>query len=403
MGKTSSRPKLSSRAARMPASPIRRLVPYALEAKERGVSVYHLNIGQPDIPTPETYFEALKKFPHKVVEYQLSQGDLNYIKALAAYYRGCGYEIDEEDILVTTGGSEAIIFAMQAVASPGEEILVFEPFYTNYAGYAVMSDVKLVPVTTSAETGYHLPLREEIESKITPQTRAILICSPNNPTGTVLTREEMQTIAEIALRHDLFVISDEVYREFVYEGTHTGVLDLPEIAERAIVMDSISKRYSVCGARIGCLVSRNRELMDAFLRFGQARLCSPSVEQFAAIALTKLGEDYFEQVREEYRVRRDVVVDALNKVEGVVCHKPSGAFYIMARLPIDDAEKFAKFLLSDFDLDGHTTMVAPGDGFYATKGKGRDEIRIGYVLKKPDLEKAMNVLTEGLKQYQLQR
>ncbi|MFH1549581.1 MAG: pyridoxal phosphate-dependent aminotransferase [Planctomycetota bacterium] len=403
MSKTSSRPKLSSRAARMPASPIRRLVPYALEAIERGVSVYHLNIGQPDIPTPEAYFEALKKFPHKVVEYQLSQGDLDYIKALAGYYRGCGYEVDEKDILVTTGGSEAIIFAMQAVASPGEEILVFEPFYTNYAGYAVMSDVKLVPVTTSVETGYHLPPREEIESKITPQTRAILVCSPNNPTGTVLTREEMQTVAEIALRHDLFVISDEVYREFVYEGTHTGVLDLPEIAERAIIMDSISKRYSVCGARIGCLVSKNRELMDTFLKFGQARLCSPSVEQFAAISLTKLGEDYFEQVREEYRMRRDVVVDALNKVEGVVCHKPSGAFYIMARLPVDDAEKFAKYMLSDFNLDGHTTMVAPGDGFYATRGKGTDEIRIACVLKKPNLEKAMNVLIEGLKQYRLQR
>jgi aspartate aminotransferase len=399
MGKTSSKPKLSARAARMPASPIRRLIPFALEAKKRGIKVYHLNIGQPDILTPEPFFKALRDFPNKVVEYQLSQGDLNYIRALAGYYRGCGYDVNEEDILVTTGGSEAIIFAMQAVASEGEEIIVFEPFYTNYSGYAVMSGVKLVPVATAAETGYHLPPREEIEAKITPKTRAILVCSPNNPTGTVLTREEMQTVADIAVERDLFVISDEVYREFIYEGSHTGVFDLPEIAERAILMDSISKRYSVCGARIGCLVSKNKEAMSAFLRFGQARLCSPSVEQYAAIALTKMDKDYFAEVREEYRVRRDVVYEALRKVEGVVCRKPSGAFYMMARLPVDDAEKFAKFMMNDFSVDGHTTMVAPGDGFYATPGSGVNEIRIAYVLKKADLEKAMDILIKGLKEY----
>lgn len=399
MGKTTSKPKLSSRAAGMPASPIRRLIPYALEAKKRGIEVYHLNIGQPDIPTPESFFDALRNFPGKTVGYQLSQGNPDYIKALSEYYRRCGYDVSEEDVLVTTGGSEAIIFAMQAVASQDEEIIVFEPFYTNYAGYAVMSGVKLVPVTTSVETGYHLPPREEIESKITPKTRAILICTPNNPTGTVLTREEVQTIADIAAGHNLFIISDEVYREFVFEGRHTGVFDIAGISERAIVMDSISKRYSVCGARIGCLVCKNRDVISAFLKFGQARLSSPSVEQFAAAALTRLGEDYFEGVRREYRIRRDVVIDALNRVDGVVCHRPHGAFYVMARLPVDSAEDFAKFMLNDFSVDGHTTMVAPGDGFYATRGVGGDEIRIACVLRETDLKKAMDVLIKGLRQY----
>ena len=399
MNDTSSKPKLSQRAVTMPASPIRRLIPYALEAKKRGTKVYHLNIGQPDIPTPEPFFEALRKFPHNVVEYQLSQGSLEYISALAGYYQRCGYDVNADNILVTTGGSEAIVFAMQSIAATGDEIIVFEPFYTNYLGYAVMSGVKLVPVTSSAETGFHLPPRAEIEAKITPRTRAIMVCSPNNPTGTVMRREEMQTLADIVTKHNLFLISDEVYREFVYEGEHTGALDMPEIAQRAVVLDSISKRYSACGARIGCLVTKNEELMSAFLRFGQARLCSPSVDQFAATALTKLGEDYFAEVREEYRARRDVVMEALNATEGVFCRRPSGAFYIMARLPIDSSEKFAKYMLTDFNLDGETTMVAPGDGFYATPGRGADEIRIACVLNTKDLKRAMHVLIAGLKAY----
>ncbi len=393
-------PKLSKRAVEMPASPIRRLIPYALEAKKRGTKVYHLNIGQPDVPTPEPFFEALQKFPHKVVEYQLSQGSLEYISALAGYYQRCGYDVNASDILVTTGGSEAIVFAMQAIAGAGDEIIVFEPFYTNYLGYAMMSGVKLVPVTSSAETGFHLPTREEIEAKITPRTRAIMVCSPNNPTGTVLRREEMQTLADIVTEKNLFLISDEVYREFVYEGEHTGALDMPEIAQRSVVLDSISKRYSACGARIGCLVTKNEELMSAFLRFGQARLCSPSVDQFAATALTSLGEEYFAEVREEYRARRDVVMDALNAADGFFCRRPNGAFYVMARLPIDSSEKFAKYMLTDFNLEGETTMVAPGDGFYATPGKGLDEIRIACVLNTKDLKRAMHVLIEGVKEYQ---
>ncbi len=399
MNDTTPKPKLSQRAVEMPASPIRRLIPYALEAKKRGTKVYHLNIGQPDIPTPEPFFEALQKFPHKVVGYQLSQGSLEYISALAGYYRRCGYDVNADNILVTTGGSEAIVFAMQSIAATGDEIIVFEPFYTNYLGYAVMSGVKLVPVTSAAETGFHLPPREDIEAKITPRTRAIMVCSPNNPTGTVLRRDEMQTLAEIVTEKNLFLISDEVYREFVYEGEHTGVLDMPEIAQRAVVLDSISKRYSACGARIGCLVTKNEELMSAFLRFGQARLCSPSVDQFAATALTNLGEEYFAEVREEYRARRDVVMEALDDADGVFCRRPNGAFYVMARLPIDSSEKFAKYMLTDFNLDGETTMVAPGDGFYATPGKGLDEIRIACVLNTKDLKRAMHVLIEGVKEY----
>ncbi|RKY28991.1 MAG: pyridoxal phosphate-dependent aminotransferase [Planctomycetota bacterium] len=391
--------EISLRAKEMPASPIRKTEPYATAAMKKGLTVYGLNVGQPDIETPPAFFEAVRNFPGKVVAYQRSQGDLEYLEALAGYYRRCGYDVSEEDIVVTTGGSEAIIFAAQATTSVGDEIIVFEPFYTNYNGYAVMCGVKLVPVTTRAEDGYHLPPKKEIASKITPRTRAILVCSPNNPTGTVLRREEMEMLAEIALEKNLFIISDEVYREFVYEGEHTGILELPGLEDRAILMDSISKRYSMCGARIGCVVSRNRELISACIRYGQARLCSPTLEQHGAIALTRLPGTYFDGVRAEYRKRRDLTIDALQRMDGVMCRKPKGAFYVMARLPIDDTDEFAKWLLTDFHVDNETVRVSPGAGFYATPGKGKDEIRLAYVLENKRLERALYLLERGIKEY----
>ena len=399
MEKATKKIDISPRAKEMPASPIRKTEPYAVEAMKKGRTVYGLNVGQPDIETPPVFFEAVRNFPANVVAYQCSQGDPAYLEALAGYYQRCGYDVSEKDIVITTGGSEAIIFAAQAATSAGDEIIVFEPFYTNYNGYAVMCGVKLAPVTTRAEDGYHLPPKEEIVGKITPRTRAILVCSPNNPTGTVLRRDEMEMLAEIALRHNLFIISDEVYREFVYEGEHTGILELPGLEDRAILMDSASKRYSVCGARIGCVVSRNEEVISACIRFGQARLCSPTIEQHGAIALTHLGESYFDKVRAEYRKRRDVTIDALQRMEGVLCHKPRGAFYVMVRLPIDDTDEFAKWMLTDFHIDNETVRVSPGAGFYATPGKGKDEVRLACVLETGRLEKAMHILEEGIREY----
>jgi aspartate aminotransferase len=391
--------RISKRAASMQASPIRKLVPLADEAKARGTKVYHLNIGQPDIPTPQEFMDAVRSYDHKVLAYGNSKGDAAYIRALVEYYRRCGIEVEAKDIQVTTGGSEAIIFAMLCVAGVGDEIIVFEPFYTNYNGFAAMADVKLVPITLRAETGFHLPPRAEIEAKITPRTRAILICSPNNPTGTVYSREEMEMIAGICADRSLFVLSDEVYREFIYEGAHTSIMDIEGVSGRAILLDSISKRYSACGARIGCLVSRNSEVMDAVLKMGQARLCSPSIEQYAAARALNVPDEYFEGVAEEYRRRRDTVYDELMKIPGVVCLKPHGAFYIMAKLPVADAEDFARWMLTDFSLDGATTMIAPGPGFYATAGKGRDEARIAYVLNVEDLGRAMQTLAAGIRQY----
>jgi len=391
--------RLSKRALEMQASPIRKLVPLADQAKAKGIKVYHLNIGQPDIPTPHEFMDALRSYDQQVLAYGNSKGDAAYIKTLVAYYKHRGIEVEAKDVQVTTGGSEAIIFAMICVANVGDEIVVFEPFYTNYNGFAAMADVKLVPLTLAAETGFHLPPRATIEAAITPSTRAILVCSPNNPTGTVYTREEMEAIASIAKAHNLFVLSDEVYREFVYEGKHTSIMDIDGIADRAILLDSISKRYSACGARIGCLVSKNHQVMEAALKMGQARLCSPSIEQFAAAQTLKIKDGYFEQMIEEYRLRRDTVYDELMKIPGVVCLKPKGAFYIMAKLPVADIEDFARWMLTDFSLEGATTMVAPGPGFYATPGKGNDEARIAYVLNVDDLRRAMRTLAKGIEAY----
>jgi aspartate aminotransferase len=396
-------PRISQRANDMPPSPIRKLVPFADAAKKKGVKIYHLNIGQPDIPTPPEFMDAIRNYSEEVLAYGHSKGSQEYLSGLVRYYRRKGIQVEEKDIQVTTGGSEAIIFAMICIAGVGDEIIVFEPFYTNYNGFAMMADVKLVPVTLQAKDGFHLPSREKIEEKITARTRGILICSPNNPTGTVYTREEMEMIARISQKHNLFVLSDEVYREFVYEGEHTSIMHLQGISDRAILLDSVSKRYSACGARIGCMVSKNQEVISAALRMGQARLCSPSIEQAGAASALKIGEDYFEKMAAEYMRRRDTVCDELMKIPGAMCLKPNGAFYVMARLPVKDIEDFSQWMLTDFNLNGETTMIAPGPGFYATPGMGQDEARIAYVLNVDDLKKAMRIIAKGIETYNISR
>ena len=391
---------ISDRAKNMPASPIRKLIPYAIAARKRGIDIYSLNIGQPDIETPQSFWNAVHSYPAKVLAYGNSQGIPEYREWLAKYYRANNIHIDADEIIVTTGGSEAVMFAMLAVTDPGDNIIVFEPFYTNYNGYAVVTDIDLIPIRTEPENGYHLPPKDVIESKINDRTRAIFICSPNNPTGTVLTEQEIRTIAEIAERNDLFVISDEVYREFVYEGEHTSILHIPELAERGIIVDSISKRFSACGARIGAVVTKNKDVMDSAIRMGQARLCPPTIEQYAAQSvLMQLSDDYFENMTAEYKRRRDITYEELMKIPGVICKKPAGAFYIMAKLPIDDVEDFAKFLLTDFSVDGKTVMVAPGPGFYATPGLGNSEIRIAYVLEAEKMRKAIKILAQAIEVY----
>ena len=391
--------RTSKRGTEVQASPIRKLVPYAQEAKKRGIAVYHLNIGQPDIETPPEFWNAVKSYSQKVLAYGHSQGLDSYLAALSGYYRRCGLDIKPDHIVVTTGGSEAIVFAFLLVAEPGEKILVFEPFYTNYNGFASMAGVELVPLETEAENGFHLPPRDIIEKAIDPDVRGIVICNPNNPTGTLFTREEIEMVAGIAREHGLYVLSDEVYREFVYEGEHTSIFDIPDVDEFAIMLDSISKRFSACGARIGNLVTKNTKLHEAAVKFGQARLCSPTLEQVGAEAALKLGPEYFEKVIAEYKRRRDVVYEGLMQIEGTVCLKPAGAFYAMAKLPVSDSEEFAKFMLAEFSIDNKTVMVAPGPGFYATSGKGVDECRIAYLLNTESLKDAMRILKFGVEAF----
>jgi aspartate aminotransferase len=391
--------RMSRRGMEVQASPIRKLVPYAQEAKKRGVSVYHLNIGQPDIETPPEFWAAIKSYPQKVLAYGHSQGLGSYLAALSGYYSRCGLDIQPDQIVVTTGGSEALVFAFLLVAEPGEKILVFEPFYTNYNGFASMAGVRLVPLETKAEDGFHLPPRDIIEKAIDPDVRGIMICNPNNPTGTLFTGAEMEMVAGIAREHGLFVLSDEVYRELVYEGEHTSIFDIPDVDEFAIMLDSISKRFSACGARIGNLVTKNRKLHEAAVKFGQARLCSPTLEQVGAEAALGLGPEYFENLSAEYKRRRDVVYEGLMQIEGTVCLKPAGAFYAMAKLPISSAEEFAKFMLAEFSVDNKTVMIAPGPGFYATPGRGVDQCRIAYVLNTKSLKDAMRILKLGVEAF----
>ena len=391
---------ISSRAARVPASPIRKLVPFADAAKKAGKKVYHINIGQPDIETPEYFWNAVKSYPGEVLAYGNAKGNPQYLEELEKYYQEVGIDVSRDEIIVTTGGSEAIVFAMMTICDPGDEIVVFEPFYTNYNGYAAMANVKLVPVTTDPQEGYHLPDEAMIKKAISKKTRALMICTPNNPTGTVFSREELDTIVKIANENDLFVISDEVYREFVYEGKQTSIMNIPGASERAILLDSISKRFSACGARLGCVVSKNSEIMDSIWRLAQARLCPPSLEQIgAAEVLKNVDEDYYESIKHEYKHRRDVAIEELEKIDGAFCIKPLGAFYLMVKFDIDDIEDFAKWMLTDFSDEGETTMIAPGPGFYATPGKGVHEARLAYVLQEKDLRRAIQILAKGIKEY----
>jgi aspartate aminotransferase len=392
--------KLSRRAEHMPASPIRRLAPYAVAARQRGLTVHGLNIGQPDIPTPAAILDRYKTYPGTYVPYGPSQGLPEFLEALRAYYGAVGAKLAIEDLFVTTAGSEAILFTLAALCDPGDQVLVFEPFYTNYNGFAAMLGVEAVPVTTRAEDGYHLPDRRAIEAKIGPRTKALLICSPNNPTGTVYSDAEIETLAGICRDRGLVLVADEVYREFTYDGKkHRSVLTLEGMDDTVIVVDSVSKRYSLCGARLGNIVSRNRAFMDAVLRMGQARLCPPTVDQWACCGLTDVPASYTQGVIAEYQKRRDTVAAALAATQGVLARRPEGAFYSCAKLPVDDANAFAIFLLQDFELEGETVMVAPLDGFYATPGLGRDEIRLAYVLEVPKLERAMRVLRAALAAY----
>ncbi|MGY4707127.1 pyridoxal phosphate-dependent aminotransferase [Candidatus Bipolaricaulota sp. J31] len=394
-------PNISARAAQAPASPIRRLVPLADEAKRRGKKVYHLNIGQPDIPTPEPFLRGIREAPVEVIAYSPSPGMREAVEAMRTYYAEWGIDLSPDELIITQGGSEAVLFALNLVCDPGDEVLVPEPFYPNYNGFARLAEVEIVPITTHREEGFHLPPREEIERLITPRTRAILFSNPGNPTGVVYTETEMETLVGIALEHDLFLVADEVYREFVYEGRHMSVLSFPEIRDRAILVDSISKRLSACGARIGVLASRNPEVMDGARRCAMARLSPPTMEQYGLIAFMAdpRHREIIAGMVDEYRRRRAVLCEELRKIPGIVFREPEGAFYVMLGLPVEDAEGFVKFMLTDFPGE-ETVMLAPGEGFYRTPGLGRDEARIAYVLNVDDLVRACSLLREGLELYQ---
>jgi aspartate aminotransferase len=391
---------LSRRAAIMPASPIRKLVPFADAARKRGVHIYHLNIGQPDIQTPVEMLDAYRSYSGPVLSYGHSAGLPEYREALAKYYQRYDIHVDASEILVTTGGSEAILFALMAICESGDNVLVPEPFYTNYAGFAVMAGVEVRPIPSRAEDGFHLPPRTVIEAHVDARTRAILYSSPGNPTGAVFSRRELEMLRDVALERGLFLIADEVYREFVYDDKkHTSLFHLDGLEDRAILVDSVSKRFSACGARVGCLISRNRDILDATLRFGQARLCPPTVDQIAAHRALETPQSYLDGVRVEYEKRRDVLVEHLLRIPGVHCTRPAGAFYLMAELPVDSSEKFCEWLLRDFSLDNRSVMMAPGPGFYMSPNRGTREVRIAYVLRSEDLVDAMRILDAALQTY----
>ncbi len=393
-------PRISAKGQLMPESPIRKLVPYAEKAKQKGVKVYHLNIGQPDIETPEVALNALRNFEDKVIEYSHSAGIPSYRKKLAEYYKKHDIHITAEDIIVGAGASEAILFAFQSIMDPGDEVIIPEPFYANYNGFAVNAGVKVKPIFSAIETGFALPPIADFEKSITNKTKAILICNPNNPTGYLYSKEELETLRQLVLKYDLYLIADEVYREFCYDGrVHHSCMHLKGIEENVILIDSVSKRYSACGVRVGCMISKNRELMKTALKFAQARLSPPSLGQVVAEAAIETPDAYFDNVMKEYLQRRDLVVDAINKMPGAFCPQPKGAFYVVAKLPVDDTDKFCQWLLESFDYQKKTVMLAPASGFYASPGRGKDEVRISYVLNVNDLAKAMQALAEALKVY----
>lgn len=394
-------PKVSNKGKQMPESPIRKLVPYADIAKKKGHKVYHLNIGQPDIKTPEVALNAVKNADLKVLEYSHSAGFESYRNKLSQYYKNQGLPIDVADIIITTGGSEALLFAMGSTMDIDDEIIIPEPFYANYNGFSTASGVKVIPVISTIETGFALPPIADFEKLITSKTKAILICNPGNPTGYLYSHDEIQQLASLVKKHDLFLIADEVYREFIYDDTdkHYSVMNVPGIEEHAIMIDSVSKRYSMCGARIGCIVSKNKEVMATAMKFAQARLSPPTFAQIASEAALETPQSYFDEVIEEYKDRRDTLVTELNKIEGVKVGVPKGAFYCIAQLPVDNADKFAQWLLESFDLNKETVMVAPAAGFYSTPNVGLNEVRIAYVLKKEALIRSVEILKEALKLY----
>jgi aspartate aminotransferase len=393
-------PVIAHRGSMMPPSPIRKLVPYAEAAKKRGLKVYHLNIGQPDIETPPAILDAVRHADMKVLEYSHSAGFESYRKKLVEYYKRNNIEINHNQIIVTTGGSEAILFGIMSCLDPGDEIIIPEPFYANYNGFSTSAGVKIVPIPSSIETGFALPSIEAFEKAVTTRTKAILICNPNNPTGYLYSREELEVLRSICLKHDLFLFSDEAYREFCYDGKkHISALSLEGLEEHAILMDTISKRYSACGGRIGAFITKNQQVLDAAMKFAQARLSPPSFAQILGEAAVDLPSNYFDSVHAEYTSRRDILVDRLQKMEGVTCPLPGGAFYAMAKLPVNDSEKFCQWLLESFSHNGATVMMAPAAGFYATTGKGKNEVRLAYVLNKEDINGAMDCLEAALKEY----
>jgi aspartate aminotransferase len=393
-------PKISIKGEHMPASPIRKLVPFAEAAKKKGRKIYHLNIGQPDIETPEVMMNAIKNTEIKILEYSHSAGIESYRKKLAGYYSSFQINIDQNDIIITTGGSEAIEIAMMTCFNAGDEIIIPEPFYANYNGFSCAADVVVKPVTSVIETGFALPPVSEFEKLITPKTKGIMICNPGNPTGYLYSRDELELLKQLVLKYDLFLLSDEVYREFCYDGKeYVSVMHLKGIENNTILLDSISKRYSACGARIGAMISKNKEVMAAAMKFAQARLSPPTFGQIGAEAALETPKEYFDKVQKEYVARRDFLIAALNEMDGVFCPKPSGAFYCIARLPIDNADKFCQWLLESFEHEGQTVMLAPATGFYSTPGSGINEVRLAYVLNRDDLKKAMICLEKALKIY----
>ncbi len=391
--------RISHRGQQMPASPIRKLVPFAEAAKKRGTKVYHLNIGQPDIATPEKILDAVRNSDFKVLEYSHSAGNESYRKKLVQYYSRAGINVTQDQIIITTGGSEAILFGFMACMDAGDEVIIPEPFYANYNGFAIEAGVVVKPITSSIETGFALPPIEDFEKAITSKTKAIVVCNPNNPTGYLYSKEEMEVLKQIILKHNLFLFADEAYREFCYEGTHTSAMHLTGVDENVVLMDTISKRYSACGGRIGAFVTKNKELLNSVMKFAQARLSPPSFAQILGEAAVDLPANYFDTTKAEYKKRRDSIVKRLNALPGVFCPNPGGAFYAMAKLPIDDADIFCQWLLESFSHNGQTLMLAPATGFYSTPGLGKQEVRLAYVLNTDAINKAMDCLEKALQEY----
>jgi aspartate aminotransferase len=392
--------QLSKRVQAMQASPVRKLAPFAVKAEQQGKKVYHLNIGQPDIKTPSEFMDAIRAFDKETIAYSIANGEPSLISAISKYYKRFDMNFADDEILITNGGSEALIFAAIATCNAGDEILVPEPFYTNYNGFTTAVDVAIKPITTKAEEGFHLPSKQEILACVTDKTRAIMISNPGNPTGVVYTKEELEILAEVAIEKDLFIISDEVYREFTYDGlTCTSFGNIKGVEDRVIIVDSVSKRYSACGARIGSICSKNKDFIKQTLKLCQARLCVPTLEQIGSAALYSVSEEYLKEVNKEYEKRRDITFAALSKMENVICEKPTGAFYVIAKLPIDDAEKFALWLLTEFEDNKETVMISPAADFYATKGLGKDEVRIAYILEEKALKRSLELLKKAIKVY----